>query len=99
MSDANPDRNKASEEEREDARLAEIVRTKLPLPNAPSSTDRAAILQYVNSEPSLTTFRKNGLERFLANVAVMPDGRVICTFTSRLDEHSFASSIVMGQSI
>jgi hypothetical protein len=96
MSDANPDRNKASEEEREDARLAEIVRTKLPLPNAPSSTDRAAILQYVNSEPSLTTFRKNGLERFLANVAVMPDGRVICTLTSRLDEHYFLLPLLWG---
>ncbi len=77
MPDVNPDRTNLSEEEREDARLGEIVTANLPSPETPSSTDKARILQYINSEPSLTTFHKNGLERFLANVGVMPDGRVI----------------------
>jgi len=84
--DVNPDRNRPSEEELEDERLAQIVRTKLPSPKTPSSTDRALMLRYINSEPSLSTFRKSDLERFLANVGVMPDGRVICTLRSRLDK-------------
>jgi hypothetical protein len=88
MPDEKADQGKISEQEREDARLGEIFSTNLPLPKTPSSNDRAKILHYINSEPSLTTFRKNGLERFLANVGVMPDGRVICTVTPPLDERN-----------
>jgi hypothetical protein len=67
------------EEERELSRLLELFQAHLPVPRNPTSTDKATILRYLANAPQLTTFRKNGLERFLAKVGVLPDGRVICT--------------------
>src|SRR5215467_12664851 len=96
MADDAFDRSKWSEEEREDTRLAEIFITNLPSPNTPSGTDRAVILHYLDSEPSLTNFRKNGLEKFLSNIGVMPDGRVICTITQPLDERRPLFPLVWG---
>jgi len=77
------------EEERELSRLLEIFKANVPLPRDPSSTDKATILRYLDNAPSLTTFRKSGLERFLANVGVLPDGRVICTISSPLVQSDF----------
>jgi Restriction endonuclease len=97
MPDEKVDQFKLSEQEREDERLEEIVTANLPLPKTPSSHDRAQILHYISSEPSLTTFRKNGLEKFLANVGVIPDGRVVCTVTPPLDErHAHLRPILWG---
>jgi hypothetical protein len=97
MPDEKADQGKLSEHEREDSRLGEIFRANLPLPKTPSSNDKAQILHYINSEPSLTTFRKNGLERFLANVGATRDGRVICTVTPPLDErHPYLLPLLWG---
>jgi hypothetical protein len=41
-------------------------------------------LRYLSNTPSLTVFRKSGLEQFIANVGVLSDGRVICVSPSPL---------------
>jgi hypothetical protein len=87
MADYGFDQKQLSEEEREDVRLVKIFTTNLPLAQTPSQNDRAQIVRYLESQPSLTNFSKIGLERFLANVGVMPDQRVICTLTQPLNEH------------
>src|SRR6516162_10412162 len=94
MLEKNLTQDRLSEAEREDARLAKLFTANLPLPRTPSGTDRAEIVHYLDSEPSLTNFRKNGLEKFLSNIGVLPDGRVICTLTGLDDRRPFFAPFV-----
>src|SRR6187399_2546003 len=73
-------------EEQEQQRLIEIFNGQFPEPQNLSSTDRAYVLRYLNNT-NLLTFRTTGLERFLANTGVLPDGRVICTIHSTSSDH------------
>jgi len=75
--------------EREHSRLVDEFTTNLPPPQTPSSTDRSLIIKFLNAAPLLTTFQKRGLQRFLANVGVMNDGRVVITITSILAQPKF----------
>jgi Restriction endonuclease len=75
--------------EKELSGLIEIFKVNLQPPQTPSSAETANILRYLDNTPSLTTFRKTGLERFLANVGALPDGRVICTIPSSLSQTDF----------
>jgi Restriction endonuclease len=75
--------------EKELSGLIEVFKVNLQAPQTPSSVETASILRYLDNTPSLTTFRKTGLERFLANVGALPDGRVICTLPSSLSQTDF----------
>jgi hypothetical protein len=70
--------------EQEQRRLADRFQAHLKPPPSPPSADTTTIIRYIHDTPSLKYFAKDGLERFLANVGVLPDGRLICTIASSM---------------
>jgi hypothetical protein len=80
--------NDTSSEEREHSRVIEILKTHLQPPQSPSSADKAQIVRHLHDNGPLTSFRNSGIEQFLANTGLLPDGRVICTIQATLLDSS-----------
>src|SRR5258708_7965299 len=75
-----------SEGERAEQRLLSLLRERGPIPRRLSANERRQVFVAVSEQPPLLAFRRDGIERFLGNAGVMPDGRAVIVFPRRPPE-------------
>ena len=71
------------EEEREHQQLVGTLRDYSPVSRRLPLVDRNYLWHALKESPSLLAFRRSGIERFLGNAGVLPDGRPVLTFPGR----------------
>jgi hypothetical protein len=66
--------------------LIKLLRERGPIPRRLSANESRQVFRAVSEQPPLLVFRRDGIERFLGNAGVMPDGRAVIVFPRRQPE-------------
>jgi hypothetical protein len=82
--------------EEEQGRLSAYFRTEGPIANSLSDPELWAVRRAVRENPQLASFRSDGLERFLGNAGVLPDGRPLFVFHGRPEATTKLLYLVWG---
>jgi hypothetical protein len=88
---------KLDDGERAQQRLIKLLRERGPIPRRLSANERRQVFRAVSEQAPLLAFRRDGIERFLGNAGVMPDGRAVIVFPRQpLEEIGRLDFLVWG---